>query len=253
MKIIQLTDLHLGEADECPQGVDVRSNFLGMLDYALREKPDLFVLSGDLCYRDPSRATYAWIKKIMDNTGIPWQVTPGNHDDTDLLAEVFELSGEVRNHCLDRRMERGEWVILFVDSGKGHVSELQLLWLQRQLAEAGDLIAVFIHHPVLEADVPFMDINYPLQNKAEVEQVLCNSGKQVVVFSGHYHVEKTIIRGRISQFITPSTFLQINPVSENFEVDHYRPAFREIVLSGEGTLNTRLVYDHSDRAIAVSR
>lgn len=253
MKIIQLTDLHIGEADEFPQGVDVRSNFFGMLDLSLREKPDLLVLSGDLCYRDPSKETYVWIKKVMADTGIPWQAIPGNHDDTDLMAEVFEWDDRVKDHCLDLRMDVGEWVVLFLDSGKGAVSELQLLWLQRQLAEGGDHVVVFIHHPVLEAAVPFMDIHYPLQNKTEVERVLRNSGKQIAVFSGHYHVEKLIQRGGISQFITPSTFLQINPVLENFEVDHYRPAVREIVLTDDGTLRTRVIYDHSDRAIAVSR
>ena len=89
MRIVQLTDLHIGLENEDTYGVDVRHNFLQILDKAKAQRPDLLVISGDLCYRDGDARIYEWIKGHLDQSGLPYEVMSGNHDDPVLLARSF--------------------------------------------------------------------------------------------------------------------------------------------------------------------
>ena len=91
MRIIQLTDLHVGEAGELGYGVDVRANFLKILDAARQLNPDRIVVTGDLCMHTGSAPVYEWMKAQLDDTGIGYEVISGNHDTPTLLSEVFGL------------------------------------------------------------------------------------------------------------------------------------------------------------------
>jgi Icc protein len=64
----------------------------------------------------------------------------------------------------------------------------------------------------------------------EFEQVLNNTKVKPIIFTGHYHVEKTISRNGVTAHITPSTFFQIKHDQEEFGVDHHNIGFRVIDL-----------------------
>ena len=83
--------------------------------------------------------------------------------------------------------------------------------------------------------------NYPLKNYQEVQQMLLDSQREVVVFSGHYHVEKMIDLGRLHVYITPSTFFQIDQESKSFKVDHHKIGIRGIDCLN-GTIQTNVRY-----------
>ena len=90
MRIVQLTDLHVGLEGEDTYGVDVRQNFLQILEKVKAETPDLLVISGDLCYHQGDAQIYEWIKGHLDQIDIPYEVMSGNHDDPQLLAKAFQ-------------------------------------------------------------------------------------------------------------------------------------------------------------------
>jgi 3',5'-cyclic AMP phosphodiesterase CpdA len=52
MRIAQITDLHIAQAAEKPFDVDVRGNFLKVLESVAIYDPDLIALTGDLTYHD---------------------------------------------------------------------------------------------------------------------------------------------------------------------------------------------------------
>ena len=58
MRILHLTDLHIGEEGEDTYGVDVRANFLDILSKIPLMQPDLLVVTGDLCFRDGQEKIY---------------------------------------------------------------------------------------------------------------------------------------------------------------------------------------------------
>lgn len=233
MRIVQITDLHIGQVGEDTYGVDVRANFLALLDEAAKCTPDLVVLSGDLCYRDGDAQIYDWVKSQMDASGLPYELLSGNHDDPALMARTFGREGLLKEAALYYTKEVQGQRLIFLDSTPRQISEAQLSWLEAALKQIDGAALVFMHHPPVLAGLPFMDKNHALINRAAVQAVFESHPHPVYVFTGHYHTEKAIHSGKLSVFITPSCFFQIGQRSEAFEVDHYRVGLRCIDWDGE--------------------
>lgn len=228
MRIVQLTDLHIGKEGEDTFGVDVRQNFLQILKQAKAQDPDLLVISGDLCYRDGEAAVYRWIKRQLDQAGFTYEVLSGNHDDPTLMAKVFERGPLLKGQELYFKREYRGRTLLFLDTTTYAVSAPQLEWLSQELAAIDGPALVFMHHPPLRSGVPFMDSKHYLRNMESVQEVFFRHPHPVQVFTGHYHVDKAVQKQNLTVYITPSCFFQIGQQSEDFEVDHYRIALRTI-------------------------
>jgi Icc protein len=233
MRIAQLTDLHVGLPGEDTYGVDVRSNFKNILNAAVAANPDYLVISGDLCYHDGQEAIYHWIKTELDATGIPYFLIAGNHDDADMMTEVFQLNHLTTEGRLYYEATLGGFPVLFLDTSTYTADAKQLSWLAERLRQSqlSDRL-VFIHHPPLLAGVPFMDERYPLSNWAEVLEALNRSSGRLHVFCGHYHVDKVVSYEQLTVYLTPSTFFQIDDQGPEFAVAHLRPGFRLIDWDG---------------------
>lgn len=109
-KIMQLTDIHIG-GGFMSKAVDEKAlNAIAAM--VTREKPDLVIATGDIVFPVPYRAgtfnNYSGIKafaNLMENLGVYWDVTFGNHDaefysyfDRKTVAEFYE--NEEYSHCL---------------------------------------------------------------------------------------------------------------------------------------------------------
>ncbi len=230
MRIIHITDPHLGENGEDTFGVDVRANFLNVLEAASRLKPDHLVLTGDLCFRHGNANIYYWVKTQLDRLGIPYENISGNHDDPVQMAKSFERLGNLHMGELYFAKSLGGRPMLFLDTTTGEMSLLQREWLEDQLRHTQQEVILFMHHPPLQGGVPYMDANYPLHNREAVQAIFFQYPYPITVFCGHYHVEKTVQQNNVIMHITPSTFYQIDQFSEAFQVDHKRPGFRVIDL-----------------------
>lgn len=237
MRIVQLTDLHIGLEGEDTHGVDVRGNFLQILGKAQAQRPDLLVISGDLCYRDGDARIYAWIKGHLDQTGLPYEIMSGNHDDPALLARAFGREELLKGQELYFSRTYADRKILFLDTTTYHMSARQLEWLTAELSLIGGQALVFMHHPPLPSGVPFMDSKHGLRNMEAVQNVFFQHPYPVQVFTGHYHVDKVVAKRNLTVHITPSCFFQIGQRSEEFEVDHYRIALRTIDWSNGMMMN----------------
>ena len=228
MKIIQITDLHIDVEGELPFDIDVRKNFLKIIKKVEALAPQHLVISGDLCYRDGESSIYDWIKEVVDASGIPYSVISGNHDDSGIMAKAFKLEHLMTDEELFYAKKIGKSTCLFLDSSNGYHSTKQLNWVKRQLKNAKDELFVFMHHPPILAGVPFMDTKYALQDIDAIQEIFFAYPKNINVFTGHYHVEKTIRINNVLIQITPSLFFQIDQESEEFKVDHHHIALREI-------------------------
>ncbi len=241
MTIIQITDLHIDEEFEFPFDIDVRKNFLTILETLKNIQMDHLVLTGDLCYRDGDTAIYQWVKEQLDTAGFSYDIISGNHDDSVMMAESFGLGHLLQQKELYYTKMLGSRFGIFLDSSRGTHSEEQLRWLRRQLKNADGEVIVFMHHPPLKVGVPYMDNNHALQDGKQVMEIFNQHEDKVFIFSGHYHVERTIAQGNVLLQITPSCFFQIDGSVEDFKVDHHRIAYRTIETNGKG-INTALHY-----------
>ncbi|MEM9846493.1 MAG: metallophosphoesterase [Bacteroidota bacterium] len=231
MNIIFITDLHIGAAGEDTYGVDVRQNFLNILEEIKKQTADHLIIGGDLCYRDGEATIYAWIKSHLDQLAIPYDLIAGNHDDSKLIADAFGLHEEFQDQALYYHRAFPHWDAFFLDTSTGVLTDPQLHWLQARLASCEQSPIIFMHHPPLAAQVNFMDNHHALKNMEAVQTILKKDHRIIPVFTGHYHTEKTVVEQNIVQQITPSCFTQIDQFAPNFKVAHHQIAYRIIQLS----------------------
>ena len=228
MRIIQITDLHIDQKGEFPVDIDVRKNFTEILKEVRALEPDHLVVTGDLCYRTGEKDIYQWIKTRLNLLDFPYSIIGGNHDDSVLMANEFEIEHLLTDDELFYAKKIGKTVCLFFDTVKGYHSEKQLNWIKRQLKNATGEVIIFMHHPPVKAGIPFMDKKHALKDIETIQQILLEYSDPIYIFCGHYHVEKTISFKNIMVQITPSCFFQMNQQSESFKVDHHRIALRVI-------------------------
>lgn len=233
MKIIQITDLHIDLSEDLPVGIDVKKNFLKILNATRLRKPDHLVVTGDLCYRDGENKIYRWIKIQLDRSGIPYDIIAGNHDNSVMMANAFSLDHLLTDDELYYSKKFGKQHCIFLDSSKGRHSENQLKWLKRQLHNSSQEVLLFMHHPPTLCNTPFMDDNHALQDIEAIQKVFFQHPHPIHIFSGHYHIETTIQIKNILVHVTPSCFFQIDRQVEEFKVDHHRIALRTIELENQ--------------------
>jgi len=229
MKIVQFTDIHIGSKKENTRNVDVRGNLKSVLKAIAREEADMVVLSGDLCFNEPEAGNYKWIKKQLTKRNINPIVIPGNHDDSVMIAQQFDMPLNGSEVYFDRDLNGTR--ILFLDTGKGEMSEEQWSWLRDSLATDLKLM-IFMHHPPVYSNVPFMDDNHAFAQQEKFQELLAVRNDCIEVFCGHYHVDKSISFGNLHVHITPSCFFQIREDIKGFGVDHDRIGYRVIEVNG---------------------
>jgi Icc protein len=247
MKIIQITDLHIGEEGENTHGVDVRQNFQNILATIRPLSPDLIVLTGDLCLNTGNELTYQWVRSHLDFLEIPYTAIGGNHDLSPLLAKAFHIPHLLVGNELFYKRKFGNQTIFFLETSLGEASKKQLEWLDNELKEINQDAVIFMHHPPVIGGVPFMDNKYALRNMSEVQSILFNFPHHLTIFCGHYHVEKTLCARTLTVHITPSTYFQIDAHAQGFKVDHFRVAFREINLRDDGVVESSVIYQEGNK------
>ena len=137
----QLSDLHLGDAPK--HGADPTSSLEAALA-ALARLPtplDAIVVTGDVSDHG-KRKEYRLARELLDATGVPVHVMPGNHDDRGKLREAFALPGE-GDEPIDYEVDLGPLALVVVDSTApgeeepGRFEPAQLERLDRVLAGLG--------------------------------------------------------------------------------------------------------------------
>lgn len=231
MKVFLITDLHVGLHGEDTYGVNVRQNFLDIMSKIEEGKPDYLILAGDLSFQKGNIQTYEWLKNRLDASLIPYDIIAGNHDDSSMLAKVFQRENDLHGNVLFYKKQLNGWNCFFLDTAVRELSRTQIEWLQQELKATDAPVMIFMHHPPMLANAPFMDEHHALLNMAEVQQTCAVYKGVIPVFSGHYHNEITIQKGNMVVQITPSCFFQIDKQCETFKVDHYQIAYREINLT----------------------
>lgn len=234
MRILQITDLHIGLANQHPFDVDVRANFKQIIQQIRTQNADALMISGDLCYQDGDSAIYEWIKEELKSVDYPYYLLTGNHDDTKLMLDTFQLLPGSDGQHLYYQIEDSPMPCFCFDTGIGTISTSQLEWLSEALRLLQQPILIFMHHPPLPMGVPYMDNNHALSNGQDLCDLLTSYGHPVHIFTGHYHVDKTCSYQNLTVHITPSCFFQIDWRLPDFGVAHHRIAYRDIQVSANG-------------------
>ncbi len=241
MKIVQITDSHIGQESEIIRGVDVRKNYLRILEAVTACSPDLVIHTGDMCAFEGDAAIYRWISRVTRDQlkEIPFYAIPGNHDDSRMMAAEFRLPMHPEQGEVFYSIQSPYGRLLMADSARGRLSDIQLEWLKLSLQANNKHTVIFIHHPPCLCHVPYMDDNYALQDRKRVmDTIQGESNAEVFIFCGHYHVDKSIHLDNVDVFITPSSYFQIDASQKDFAVDHYRVGYRMIEITDEALITS---------------
>ncbi len=235
MQLAFITDLHIDKAYEFPFGIDTRKNFKRILNAIAKSPAEQLIIGGDLCYRSPEEEIYEWIFEELNSFGMPYHIIAGNHDDPVMMSKFGKFEALLSDGELFFAKKFKHYLALFLDTSKGEISKNQLNWLDRQVYQQDGPTVIFMHHPPLNANVPYMDedLDHSFSGGEKVMNILSRSKSVIPIFTGHYHVEKTIVQENAMLFITPSCFFQIDAFSREFKVDHHRIGYRLIDLGVE--------------------
>ena len=91
LSLLQLTDLHILPAPEITLlGINTEYYFNRVLQHAFMQSIDYdaILISGDLA-QSPCRSTYQRLLQRIEEFNLPTMCLPGNHDDFELMQEVF--------------------------------------------------------------------------------------------------------------------------------------------------------------------
>lgn len=219
--IIQITDLHFDNNDPELRLLDPEDNFNVFLTYVNKIQCDKVIVTGDVAEAEENIQTIA--NKLQGLCGNLIYVA-GNHDPKD----GFKMFNQKKPYFIEY-ME--EFLVIFLDSGKGIIGHEQLQWLNDLLKDNKKDILIFMHHPVLDCGNTVMDRMFPLINRSEVYSLLQNVRNKVYIFSGHYHWEQEVQSGNIKQYVTPSLLYQLDKNADFLRVGSTDFGFRVINIS----------------------
>src|SRR5690554_3139552 len=225
MRIIHISDLHIGEENEDTHNIDTRKNFSTLLSTITKHNFDILVIGGDLAYSTGSKTIYSYIAQKLKAIHQQVFIIAGNHDKKELLAQHFPTAFPSKKLYYTIKIEGKK--LIFLDSSNRYIDTEQLSWLTKELQNEKDSI-IFMHHPPLLAEVPHMDKKYPLQNRDELTRILYSHPYPLTIYCGHYHCAKTIQSQNITVHICPSNFYQINDNSQLFKIAHTHIGFQKI-------------------------
>jgi 3',5'-cyclic AMP phosphodiesterase CpdA len=232
-----MTDLHLDDFMANEAGIDGRRNVLSVLSSIEERGIKDLVLTGD--FGPP--ASLEWLTDTVAGHGLRRFLILGNHDKLSDFERLPEAADYIKPDGLYYSRIMAEVSCIFLDSSKAQIGAGQLGWLEARLQEATKNVAVFTHYPVLDCGHTVMDRLYRLKNREAVAEVLYSSGRRISIFCGHYHTYHEQVSGGISQYVTPSTLLQIKKYAEKPETESTRFGYRSIHLSPD-KITTEVTY-----------
>ena len=190
MSIILVTDRHLRDPEGSTDAAHHTARIGAYLDQAAEAFPDAVccVLAGDLADAGEV-AAYGWLKRKLDTLPLPSIPMLGNHDDRDAFHRVFH-PGDSSGGFIQSTQEFGGFRLVFLDTHEpgtdsGFLCNARLDWLDRRLAEGGD-VCLFMHHPPCDIGDPILD-PLKLSNSDDLATLLQRHGNVRQVFFGHVH------------------------------------------------------------------
>lgn len=213
--LAQLSDLHIGGNEN---GVDPVPRLEAVVE-AVRSLPDpvdAVLVSGDLT-NDGGPAEFRLARELLERTGAPLHVLPGNHDDRALLRQAFDLSGE-GGEPVRYSVDVGGLRLVAFDSNvpgqdPGRYDREQLRWLDAELAsepERPTLLA--LHHPPLATGIEEWDgVNLEPGQRPLLAEVAARHPQLRAIAGGHLHRIAASALAGVPVLAVASTYLQARP------------------------------------------
>ncbi len=241
--IAQLTDCHLADEPEATlMGVVTEATLAAVIADlgAARPAPEFVLATGDLS-ETASDASYQRLTGHLRGLDRPVHCLPGNHDDPEAMERALAGGAITTDFVVDN----GAWRVVLLDSHvpgapHGRLGAAQLARLDDALAsEPGRFALIAVHHPPVVIASPWMDA-MGLLDAAELFAVLDRHPCVRAVIWGHIHQPFEGLRNGVRLLGAPSTSRQVRPKTETPIMTGEPPAWRRLMLHGDGRVETQL-------------
>jgi len=254
LRIGLVTDIHHGP------DVDVRigsaaPELLGRFTRRMRDefRPDLIVDMGDRINdtdREADKVRLAEVRRMLEAAGVPVLYVWGNHDLINVPApEARGILGKKDDY---ESFDVGGFHLVVLNSQDptierigGTLSEGQLDWLERDLAQGAGPALVFCHHPLDEQDPSrhwYFTHHHDhawCRNRERARAILKASGRVKAVFNGHMHLNTVEIIDGVP-YVTLMSLVDAGvtkgPSGCYAEVSARNPGGLEVTIRGELSL-----------------
>jgi Icc protein len=237
-RIAFITDLHLvleGLANQ----IDTKANFLKLARSIGEWDIDHIICGGDLSFKEPRLEDVLFVKDILDQSKISYDVIRGNHDSSEDFQAVFGYQIEGQEIYFERIIAGRQCI--FLDTKQGSISDRQCDWLQTVIEKDLNPL-IFMHYPPVETGIRFMDTKHEFKDKEKVLDILSSAKKTLDIFCGHCHAERFIQYRNLNIHITPSAIMQVDERSEDFKIYHKFVGYRIIEYDNESNIRTFVKY-----------
>jgi 3',5'-cyclic AMP phosphodiesterase CpdA len=192
--VAQVTDLHIGFDRNNPHEMNVRRLNL-VIDHlnAMRPKPSLLLVTGDLVEWPDDLDAYRHMVSLVARWEGPVLWAIGNHDGRESFRAVLPAVPTDENGFIQYEQDHGglRWIVLdTLDAGRhgGMICEERAGWLKKRLRERKEVPTVIVlHHPPVDTGIDWMSA---LSCEAWVQRLeaVVRPAKQVVgMMAGHVH------------------------------------------------------------------
>jgi 3',5'-cyclic AMP phosphodiesterase CpdA len=193
MKIIHISDLHLGGEDEERFGENPFRRLKDCIEHvnAYHSDADLCVFTGDLS-DSGDLPSYQRFRSAVASLTAPYRLLPGNHD---LRANMVAALPEIQvdgSGFLQSFLDLQDARLLFLDTlnegiSAGEYCPIRTAWLNEKLAGAdGRPCYMFMHHPPVAIGLPYLD-PVALADADRFLDVPRRHGNVGHIFFGHVH------------------------------------------------------------------
>lgn len=214
-RLIQISDTHVVAAPDLVSGrLDTRKLLQAAVDRIAADLEkigpvDGLIVTGDIS-DDGSAQSYRIAQEILGRLELPLFFIPGNHDDRQVMFDVFGAphgEGVSKYHWTARV---GEIQLIGLDttiprSGGGDIDDETLNFLSAQLQMSKGIPSIVaLHHPPFASGVRFMD-KIGLRGVDNLREVLEVAPAEVRLICGHLHSNVVASVGRRIAISSPST------------------------------------------------
>ncbi len=243
--ILQVSDLHfLTELGGTMEGVDTEHSFTQIIEHIHNTYPqiDLLLVTGDLT-QDPYLPNYQRINKILKKYDTRTICLPGNHDDFELMQQVFTTK---QINC-NKLIKFNDWQVIslnsqIIDSAKGRLTSIELNFLSNALDENPDLYSLIaLHHHCIPTKSTWMDTML-IENSDDFFALLADYPQVKAISCGHIHQEVEEIKEGKLILGAPSTCFQFKPLSADYALDNKQPGYRVFSLYSNGVIESEVHY-----------
>ena len=192
--VAQVTDLHIGFDRDNPHELNVlRLNLVIDQLNAMRPKPSLLLVTGDLVERGDDLDAYRHMVALVARWEGPLLWAIGNHDSREGFRSVLPNVPADEHGFIQYELDHGgvRWIVVdTLDSGRhgGMICEDRAAWLRKRLKERKDIPTILVlHHPPVDTGIDWMSALACEAWVQRLEEIVKPARQLVGMIAGHVH------------------------------------------------------------------